>query len=166
MSTQATIVWPEPFRSNDFPVLARNELDMQATLERVWVWLVRAPLWPTWYKHSADLKILEGPTPDLTKRTRFHWKTLGLPITSTVLDEVRHERIAWDAHVIGFHACHAWRLRPSEKGCYVLSEEKQYGFLARLNKLLRPQITRKIHQIWLESLEGQARLGLPPMPGS
>jgi len=41
--------------------------------------------------------------PDLHLGTEFRWKTFGVTIDSTVLEFVRHERLAWDAHCNGMH---------------------------------------------------------------
>jgi hypothetical protein len=35
--------------------------------------------------------------------TEFRWKSFGVTIDSTVLESVRHERVAWDAHCDGVH---------------------------------------------------------------
>lgn len=166
MSDQWTIDWPERYEPQNRPVHVRNELDMAAPPDRVWAWLVRAPLWHTWYCNSKNLKIIEGLGPDLEHGTRFRWKTFGLTLTSTVLEYVPHERIAWDAHALGVDAYHAWVLRPSAKGCHVLTEEKQLGLLARLHKACRPDRMSRYHQFWLEGLAGKACAGFPPACGA
>jgi hypothetical protein len=47
-------------------------------------------------------------------------------------------------------------------GCYVLTEETQNGWLARLNNSLRPRNMSQQHQNWLEGLLRKAKEGLPP----
>jgi hypothetical protein len=160
MSTPSPIHWPDHYRN--CPVQVQNELDMEAPQDRVWAWLVRAPLWPWWYENSKNVRILNGSGPDLQWGTQFVWKTFSVTITSTVLEYVPNERIAWDAHGVGVDAYHAWLLSPSAKGCHVLTEEAQHGWGARLQKVLRPNRMRTYHQIWLESLEGKALSGFPP----
>ena len=159
MSNQSTVQWPDHYRPQNCPIHVRNELDMAAPQEQVWAWLVRAPLWPAWYANSANVKIMKGPGPDLGKGTIFRWKTFGVTIMSTVLEYVPNERLAWDAHAFGIDAYHAWVLRPSAKGCHVLTEETQHGWLARLGKLFMPNRMYKYHQIWIEGLESKARSG-------
>jgi uncharacterized protein YndB with AHSA1/START domain len=156
------IHWPDHYQPRNCPVHVRNELDMAAAPKRVWAWLIRADLWPTWYVNSANVKILDGTGPDLQKGTRFRWKTSGVTITSTVLEYVPRERIAWDAHAFGIDAYHAWVLQPSARGCHVVTEETQHGWLARLGKLFMPNRMYKFHQLWLEGLATKARAGLPP----
>ncbi len=156
------VIWPDHYEPRNCPVHVRNELDMAAPQDRVWAWLIRAPLWPMWYVNSAYVKILKGSDSDLRKGSRFRWKTFGVTITSTVLEYVPKKRIAWDAHAFGIDAYHAWVLRPSAKGCHVLTEETQHGWLARLGKMLAPNRMHKYHQLWLEALAGKAAVGLPP----
>ena len=119
-------------------------------------------LWPTWYVNAAHVRILQGSGPDLALGTKFRWKTFDVTITSTVLEFVPYERIAWDAHALGIEVYHAWVLQPTQQGCHVLTEETQHGWLARLGKLIMPNRMHKYHQIWLESLARQSRAGLPP----
>ncbi len=162
MTQSLEVQWPDYYKPHNCPVHVRNELDMAAAQEHAWAWLTRATLWPTWYVNSANVKILEGMGPNLQKGTRFRWKTFGVTITSTVLEYVPCERIAWDAHAFGIDAYHAWVLQPSAQGCHVLTEETQHGFLARLGKLFMPNRMYKFHQLWLEGLATKARAGLPP----
>ena len=162
MTKSIEVRWPDYYQPRNCPVHVRNELDMAAAPEHVWAWLIRATLWPTWYANSANVKILEGKELDLRKGTRFRWKTFGVTITSTVLEYVSRERIAWNAHAFGFDGYHAWVLQPSARGCHVLTEETQHGWLARLGKLLMPHRMYKFHQVWLEGLEAKAHGSLPP----
>jgi uncharacterized protein YndB with AHSA1/START domain len=156
------VQWPSHYEPSNCPVHVRNKLTMAASQERVWAWLTRATLWPTWYVNSTNVQILEGPAPDLRKGTRFRWKTFGVTLTSTVLEYIPEERIAWDAHASGIDAYHAWVLQPSDRGCCVLTEETQHGWLAILGKLLMPKRTYRFHQLWLEGLERKASVSLPP----
>lgn len=162
MTKSLEIRWPDHYQPRNCPVHVRNELDMAAAPKRVWAWLIRATLWPTWYVNSANVKIFEGTGLDLQKGTRFRWKTFGVTITSTVLEYVPRERIAWGAHAFGIDAYHAWVLQPSARGCQVVTEETQRGWLARLGKLFMPNRMYKFHQLWLEGLATKAHTGLPP----
>jgi uncharacterized protein YndB with AHSA1/START domain len=162
MTQPLQVKWPDHYQPRNCPVHVRNELDMAAAPKRVWAWLIRATLWPTWYVNSANVKILEGTGLDVQKGTRFRWKTFGVTITSTVLEYVPRERIAWDAQAFGIDAYRAWVLQPFARGCHVVTEETQRGWLARLGKLFMPNRMHKFHQLWLEGLATKARTGLPP----
>jgi hypothetical protein len=101
------IIWPDAYKPENTAVHVRNELLMPSVeLERVWAWLCLPGLWPTWYPNSANVHINNQTQPDLRLGTEFRWKTFGATIDSTVIEFVRHERLAWDAHCNGVHAGH------------------------------------------------------------
>jgi uncharacterized protein YndB with AHSA1/START domain len=162
MKPSPEIDWPDRYHPRNCPVHVHNELDMAAPPDRVWAWLTHATLWPSWYGNSANVSFLDESGPQLQQGTRFRWKTFGVTVTSTVLEYVPGERLAWDAHGLGVDAFHAWVLQPSDRGCRVLTEETQHGWLARLGGLFVPGRMHKHHQLWLEGLENKARSGPPP----
>lgn len=157
-----SIRWPEEFEPSRNPIHVRNELAATVPVDRVWAWLIRAALWPSWYVNSKNVRFLGGRPPDLALGTRFRWWTFGVTITSTVLEFVPGERIAWDAHALGVHVYHAWLIRPTTEGCHILTEETQRGWIARLGALLMPNRMSRYHQIWLERLRDNAASGMPP----
>ncbi len=159
MTQTFEISWPDHYQPQNCAVHVRNELDMAAAPEHVWTWLIRATLWPTWYVNSANVEILDGYGPDLREGTRFRWKTFDVTIISCVREFVPNERIAWDAQAFGIDVYHAWVLQPSARGCRVLTEETQHGWLARLSKLLMPNRMYNYHQLWLEGLASKADTG-------
>ena len=161
MPTLPQINWPSHFAPQNCPVHVRNELAMNAPPEHVWAWLVRATLWPTWYVNAANVRLLQGNGANLALGTKFRWRTFGVTITSTVLEFIPHERIAWDARAIGLEVYHAWLLQRTPQGCHVLTEETQHGALARLSNVVMPNRMYKYHQIWLESLARKSAAGLP-----
>jgi hypothetical protein len=162
MSKPSQILWPTRYEPANCPVHVKNELAMNASPENVWAWLIRAPLWPTWYPNSANLKFLSGQPPDLALGTRFRWKTFGVTIESTVGEFVPYERLAWDAHGTGLDAYHAWLIQKTENGCNVLTEESQRGLVAQFGKALRLNRMEQLHQVWLQELSKKANQGPPP----
>jgi len=154
------IRWPDRFRPERAPVHVRNEIDIPAAPERVWAWLVRAPGWPAWYPNSSDVAIV-GNAPELTAGSSFRWRTFGVSLTSQVEEFQPPERLAWTGRGTGVDVCHAWLLSPTGSGCHVRTEESQYGFLARLDHLLRPRRMEALHQVWLHALRERAMSGPP-----
>jgi uncharacterized protein YndB with AHSA1/START domain len=155
------IHWPERYQPDRCPVHVTNEIVVSAAPERVWAWLVRAPLWPTWYPNSKNLRLLNGDGRTLQLGTQFHWRTFGVAIRSTVIECRPCERITWNAFGLGVDACHAWLIEPVPGGTRILTEETQYGWAARLNTLFMPGRMHRLHQVWLENLGAQAAAGLP-----
>ena len=158
------INWPEAYRPDNTSVHVRNELLIEAPAERVWAWLVRATLWPSWYENAKDV-VIEGGAPDLSPGARFSWKTFGLSIDSVVEEFVPQERIGWTGIGLGMDVYHGWLIERRDGGSYVLTEENQNGLAARTQSVLMPNRMHKHHQIWLESLRSKAQEGMPPGPG-
>jgi hypothetical protein len=158
------IRWPEKYAPGKTAVHVRNEMDMPGvSSEAVWAWLVRAKLWPTWYVNSKDVQILgDGDGQDLRAGSKFRWKTFGASLQSVVDEFVPNERLAWSARGTGIDVYHAWLIEKRPAGCYVLTEENQNGFLARVSSALRPGNMHRLHQVWLEALSEKAKSGPPP----
>ncbi len=162
MEKLETIHWPVHYRPDNCAVHVRNELEMDQTASSVWAWLIRAPLWPSWYPNSQNVRMADTSATELEAGSRFRWKTFSVTIESTVEEFVPKQRIAWSAQALGLDVYHAWLIRETTEGCHVLTEETQHGWLARLSHLLMPRRMHKYHQIWLEGLQRQARSGPPP----
>lgn len=155
------IRWPPKYSPDRTKVHVRNQLEMQASSEVVWAWLICAQLWPTWYTNSKRV-VIEGGGPDLRAGSTFRWTTFGVTLDSKVEEFVPGERLAWSARAAGIDAYHAWLIEKRPSGCYVLTEETQNGWLAWLSNVLRPRNMSEHHQNWLEGLQRKAAEGPPP----
>ncbi|MFI5181913.1 MAG: SRPBCC family protein [Thermoanaerobaculia bacterium] len=153
------IQWPERFDPSRTPVHERNELAMAAAQEAVWAWLIRAADWPAWYPNSHEVRIEDGTRRDLSAGVRFTWRTFGVSLESRVEEFVPPARVAWTALGLGVDVYHAWLIEPRPGGCWVLTEETQYGWAARLGHFLMPSRMHRGHQIWLEKLAERAAGG-------
>lgn len=158
---EPAIRWPARFHPDHAPVHVVNELFIPASPEHIWAWLVRAPLWPTWYANS-QVDWVNGESRDLALGVEFQWKTFGVGIKSCVQEFVPGERIAWSGIGFGADVYHAWLLIPQAGGCKVLTEESQHGWGARLMHFLRPHRMFDGHALWLKSLSIQSQTGMPP----
>ena len=161
MPSSKQIIWPAYYQPSNCPIHVRNEIDIAAPAERVCAWLIRAPLWPSWYVNSANVRLLDRIS-DLALGAVFRWKTFGVSIESVVQEWVPNERIAWTGKAFGLDVYHAWLIEKTAAGCHVLTEETQHGFMVRLGKLFMPNRMSTFHQIWLEGLRDNAMKGLPP----
>jgi hypothetical protein len=155
------IQWPEHFHPDRAPVHVVNEMFIPARAEYIWAWLVREPLWPTWYANSR-VDWIRDQSRDLALGVQFHWKTFGVSIESCVREFVPCERIAWDGTGLGAQVYHAWLIIPQSGGCIVRTEESQHGWGARLMHLLQPHRMFDGHELWLKSLSIQSQTGMPP----
>jgi hypothetical protein len=150
------IAWPEEFAPDRAPVHVRNQLDSRASPQAVWRCLVRAREWPKWYPNSQSVALPEGAQ-ELSAGMSFRWRTFGVSLVSVVAEFVAPQRIAWSARGVGVWAYHAWLIEPKPGGCSILTEETQYGWVARLGDLFMPRRMFLGHQLWLENLDRVAR---------
>jgi hypothetical protein len=139
----------------------RNERRIHAPAERVWAWLVRAPLWPTYVPTAKKVRV-EGGWPELGLGARFTWRQMGQALESEVRDFDPPRRLGWFARNRLLRAYHVWDLRADGEACLVTTDESQLGFIpAALGPLVRPRMLRA-HDLWLEGLERRASAGAPP----
>ncbi len=160
MATGEGIRWPERFRPDRAPVHVQNAIDIPAPPERVWSWLVRAPDWPSWYPNSRDVRLVGGGE-ELRSGSLFRWSTFGAALLSRVEEFEPPSRLAWSARGPGVDVYHAWLLEARAEGTHVVTEEAQYGALARLDHLLRPNRMYRGHDLWLRRLRECAIHGPP-----
>src|ERR1700756_2515000 len=81
------IFWPEDyipgftdnFVSNEVIVAGLSAMD-------VWPFLSNAPLWPTYYSNSANIRFYDGKVPELEDSVRFYFETFGFPGEAQVLE--------------------------------------------------------------------------------
>jgi hypothetical protein len=161
--SRMTIHWPEQFQPGRAPVHVRNVRESHASASAIWAWLVRAKRWPEWYPNSNRVRI-EGGAEDLSAGATFEWNTFGVRLASRVEEFVPESRIAWTARGTGVLAYHAWLIEPRSSGATILTEETQYGWLARLGHFLMPHRMHAGHDLWLEELHRMASNGLPAPP--
>jgi uncharacterized protein YndB with AHSA1/START domain len=154
--TTEKIIYPEKFKPENCPVFVRNEIEINAAPEKVWFRLTDAATWHEWYFNASNVEFLNQKDGHLKADTKFKWRTFGANLNTEIAEFVPNERIAWRATGLGIEAYHAWLITPTEKGCRVLTEETQHGWLCRLGKLLMPNRMFRYHQIWLEGLKKKA----------
>lgn len=155
------IRWPDRYQPGRAPVHVRNTIDVPTPPDRVWAWPVRATLGPTRCSNASNV-VIDGGAPDLAPSAGFRRKSFGISLTSRVEEFAPPERLAWTGRSFGVDVHHAWLISATSAGCNVLTEESQFGFLARLDHAFRPRRTESRHQVWLESLRSKAAAGSPP----
>jgi hypothetical protein len=105
------IYWPAGYLPGTTDNFASNEV-IAAGLSAadVWPFLSHAPLWPTYYANSADIRFHDGKGPELAEGVRFDFTTFGFPVEALVMEYVaplgaQAGRVAW--HGWGVRATHA-----------------------------------------------------------
>jgi uncharacterized protein YndB with AHSA1/START domain len=155
--SETPIRWPDRYHPARTPVHVRNERTISASAEAVWECLIRAPEWPDWYPNSRDVRLEHAPALALALGTKFRWRTFGVALESQVLECEAPNRLAWNALGLGVDAYHAWFVEArGPSACHVVTEETQYGTLARLSAVLFPRRMWEGHELWLTRLDARA----------
>jgi len=97
------------------PVITRDEILIDAPIERIWEIQTDVAAWPSW-QPDIDRAQSDGP---LAVGSVFRWQTAGLDITSTVQEIDPPRRIVWGGSAQGIVAVHVWTLDPQEDGVLV-----------------------------------------------
>lgn len=160
---ESAIRWPERHRPEDSVLHAVNELEIDAERERVFAWIARPELWPSYYGNARLVRHLEGPWPNVALGTRFRWLTFGVIVVSEIVEFEPPERIAWSARELGASGHHGWVLSKRRRGrTFVRTEETQRGPAMRLAAPAMRRLMPRYHQRWLEGL---ARVAPEPPRG-
>lgn len=162
MANPSVTRWPAGEGPEGAPVYTWNAIDVGAASERVWAWLVRAPLWPSYYDNASKIAFPNGGGPDLALGTRFTWRTFNVSVDTTVTELVPNERLAWRGKTVGGVGYHGWVIERTPRGCRVVTEETQRGIVPSLGRLFLRRGLLTQHQRWLEGLKRMAEAGAPP----
>ena len=147
------IIWPPDHSPASAVVFAHNEVQIEASPEKVWSLLVDCTTWPSWYKHCADVSIL-GEESVLQENSKFRFKTLGNYFEPKVVTFDPYTSLIWEAQGPAWTSgAHAWYIEHCATGCKVITEEVQKGLLlyvvgGRVQKNLHIY-----HEDWLQSLK-------------
>jgi uncharacterized protein YndB with AHSA1/START domain len=153
--------FPAESRPEASSFLARNQLQIAAPPERVWAWLTRPDLWPSYYGNARLVRHRSGPWPEIALGSRWRWLTFGALISSELVEMEPYERLAWSASGLGSRGHHGWVLEPRDGGTHLVTEETQRGWAIALSKPLLEPLMVRFHQRWLEGL---ARVAVAPPP--
>jgi len=162
------IFWPEGYLPGTTENFASNEVIVAGpSAADVWPFLSNAPLWPTYYANSADIRFHDEKGPELAEGTRFYFSTFGFPVDVEVTEYVapaagKPGRVAWHGWAgegdtrLDVH--HAWLVEDLPGGrLRVLTQETQKGKPAKDLARTKPNPMINGHQEWLDGLVAAAR---------
>ena len=131
------------------PIEVRNEIVINAPMERVWDLLSDVEQWPSWYRACRWVLV------DRTgSKVSFKWKAHPVVLRSTVTAAERPRRFAIVADAQGLHADRTFTLRPAADGIstLVISHETQVGPVAWLGRWYLARRLRSANQMMFEDL--------------
>ncbi|GAA3358364.1 SRPBCC domain-containing protein [Streptomyces antimycoticus] len=123
------INWPETMVPSRSPIHFTNELEVEASPERIWSLLVDPKAWPSFYPGVEHVQLLDGHE-SLRLGTRFETNLAGQDVFASVQEFEPVSRIAWGGYPKVSEeskAHHAWIITPTSKGCHLWTEETMQG---------------------------------------
>lgn len=105
------------------PVIARHEIDIDASPAVVWDLLTDVNEWPSWQPDIAVARLAGAMLPG----SAFAWQSRGLRITSKVYVVEDRARVLWGGTADGITGIHEWRFAASPYGVHVVTEESFSG---------------------------------------
>ena len=150
------INWPPQYEPDRATFFVHNEIEIDAPPELVWGVLIDAGAWADWYAGASNVRLPDDAGGRLAANTSFHWRTMGYDFTSVVHEFTPPYRLAWESRRRDIRGYHAWLIIPTERGCRVVTDESQFGFLANMQKLFVPNKLRRLHDDWLAGLRARA----------
>jgi uncharacterized protein YndB with AHSA1/START domain len=137
------------------PVITRDEILIDAPIDRIWDIQTDVDQWPSW-QPDVDGAQAAGP---LTVGSVFRWQTAGLDITSTVEEVDAPHRIVWGGPAQGIVAVHVWTLDPQDDGVLVRTAESWDGEPVNAQtEALQGALDASLRR-WLENLKRAAEGG-------
>lgn len=112
------------------PVLARDQIVIQASLSTVWDVITSINHWPKWQKDVTEVR-LDG---EIEEGKTFVWKAGGLKFTSKIHTISRHHLFGWTGKTLGVKAIHNWNFQKENASTMVEVEESLEGTLPTLFK--------------------------------
>jgi uncharacterized protein YndB with AHSA1/START domain len=153
-TTDYVIHWPKEYEPAVSRFFVHNEIEINAPAEIIWQLLLEAEAWPTWYEGARAVDVLNVPT--LEDRAVFTWKTMGLQFESTIKEFEAPYRLSWESRKKSIQGYHAWLLIPTPRGCRVITDESQNGWLTALEKTFQRKKLQRLHDVWLAALKQRA----------
>jgi hypothetical protein len=155
------IHWPEKFNPKVSDFYVHNEIEINASPEHVWLLLIQASNWITWYDGIQNIKFEDPTQQNLTLDAQVFWNSMGQSLNNTVTEFAPNERLAWTFEEAKIQGHHAWLIILTETGCKVITDESQTGKLAKLQKIFLPRKLMKQHDQWLRLIKQEAERSYP-----
>ena len=165
------IIWPKDYIPGFTENFVSNEVIVAGlSAEEIWPFLAYAPLWPSHYANSANIRFHDGGGPELREGVRFYFETFGFPVEAQCTEYVppangQPGRVAWhgwageEGRESRLDVHHAWLVEDLSEGrVRILTQETQKGKPAAELARAKPNPMINGHQDWLDGLVGAARV--------
>ena len=105
------------------PVIARDQIIIQAPVEKVWDVLTNISKWPDWQKAVTEARV----SGDIQEGMEFRWKAEGLSFQSKIHTCSPMVMFGWTGKTWGAYAIHNWYFTRKGNETLVTVEESLQG---------------------------------------
>lgn len=156
LTPQERINWPKEYLPEEAPFTLRNEIYINADPQTVWNELIDYKAWPTYYKGASPVRLVDETQTTLQADSVMIWKTMGLNFASTIKEYEPNRRLSWESVNSKIRGYHAWLIVPQGKGCKLITDESQHGWLTFFQKTFVPNKLSRLHHDWLAGIKQRA----------
>lgn len=147
------INWPSAYEPSKSKFYVHNEIEINAQPEVVWYFLIDALKWQSWYKRAKDVSFITKADTVINANSIFKWETMGMEFESTIKQFETNRLLAWESKKKSIQGFHVWLIVPTDKGCKVVTDESQNGWLTFFEKTFQGRKLKKLHDVWLVELK-------------
>lgn len=152
--TEEKINWPTYFEPSESPAFVHNEIEINASSEKVWAILINTKDWKNWYNGAGDVTSMN--VEKLQADSKFNWQSLGMTLTSEVKQYEPNKRLVYTVKTKGVDTYHVWLITATPNGCKIITQETQHGFKCKMGKIFKPKQIVEAHQRGVEGLKNLA----------
>lgn len=145
--------WPANYEPSKSKFYVHNEIEINAKPEIVWAYLIDALKWQSWYKGAQNVSFIEPTDTVLNSKSVFIWETMGLKFQSTIMEFEPNRLLTWESKKKSIQGYHGWLIVATEKGCKVITDESQKGWLTFFEKTFQGKKLKRLHDVWLAELK-------------
>ena len=139
------------------PIIEKQEIVIDAPIEKVWESLADIGEWPEWYTGTTVRK----PPRKVEPGQSFSWQTDDVRIRSRLAKVEKPYTLTWTGSVFWIKAVHVWKLKKLERNkTKVTVEESMQGFL--ISQFMTKGKLHKALNLWMNLLKIRAEKDNPP----
>jgi uncharacterized protein YndB with AHSA1/START domain len=150
------INWPPLYKPTSATFFVQNKIAIKAPPEVVWEVLIEAGTWPEWHTGAKNVRLQSDVPGKLSPGAVLDWRIMGFDFISKVHEFEPPYRLAWETRRAEMQGYHAWLIVPTADGCWLFTDETQFGFFAMMQRHFQPLTLWQVHEVWLAAIKERA----------
>ncbi len=147
------INWPANYEPSESKFYVHTQIEINARPEVVWSYLIDALKWPFCYKGAKNVSLVNSNDAVLNSTSIFNWETMGLKFQSSIKQFEPNSFLAWESKKKSIQGFHVWLIVATDKGCKVITDESQNGWLTFFERTFQGKKLKRLHDVWLAELK-------------